>query len=192
MVNHDDILSVMVVHSQSVRQSHYNFLSQVRLTDNLNRFDTLTVSEKLVADPKQFFHLMNVVTNEKAFQEQLNFSNRSGRAQIDSPSWLDRTDSAYLTVWIAGLLEENLWAHFNFAHNINIEKNVRKNDIQNLFETRSETLQSQDVLAKHWRDIGNKGRQRLIEKLRQKAKDIVVEPRDSNYLFGAEQYFAFD
>lgn len=56
--------------------------------------------------------------------------------------WLDRIESAFLTVWIAGLLEENLWAHYNYAQGINIEKNVRKNDIANLFETRSETLQS--------------------------------------------------
>ena len=110
----------------------------------------------MVADPKGFFKLMATVTNERAFQEQLNFSNKSGRAQIDQPSWLDEYSSAYLTVWIAGLLEENLWAQYNFAHNTNIEKNVRKNDIANLFETRSETLQSQEVLAKHWHDIGTR------------------------------------
>jgi len=82
------------------------------------------------------------------------------------PSWVEDLPCAYLTVWIAGLLEENLWAHYNYCHNVNIEKNVRKNDIANLFETRSEALQSQDDLCKHWQDVGNKGRQRLIEKLR--------------------------
>ena len=96
----------------------------------------------MVADAKGFFKLMATVTNARAFQEQLNFTNRSGRAQIDQPSWLDEFSCAYLTVWIAGLLEENLWAHYNFVHHVNIEKNVRKNDIANLFETRSETLQS--------------------------------------------------
>ena len=96
-------------------------------------------------------------------------------------------------MWIAGLLEENLWAHYNYAHNLNIEKNVRKTDLQNLFETRSETLQSQEVLAKHWHDIGNKGRQRLIEKLRQRAKEVqIVSPEHGGFPFGAEQYFAFD
>lgn len=96
----------------------------------------------MVADPKKFFKLVGTVTSERAFQEQLNFSNRSGRAQIDQPQWLEEFSCAYLTVWIAGLLEENLWAHYNYAHNTNIEKNVRKNDLANLFETRSETLQS--------------------------------------------------
>jgi len=155
-----------------VRVAHIDFLSQIRLTDNQNRFDTLTVSEKLVADAKQFFKLMATVTGDRVFQEQLSFSNKSGRAQIDSAQWLERIESAYLTVWIAGLLEENLWAHYNFAHNVNIEKNVRKNDIANLFEMRSENLRSQEVLAKHWQEIGNKGRQRLIEKLRTKSKEI--------------------
>lgn len=96
----------------------------------------------MVADAKGFFKLMATVTNNRAFQEQLKFSNRSGRAQIDMPSWVEDLSCAYLTVWIAGLLEENLWAHYNYQHNVNIEKNVRKNDISNLFETRSETLQS--------------------------------------------------
>ena len=93
-----------------------------------------------MADPKRFFKLMGYVTSERAFKEQLGFTMRSGRVMIDSPSWLDRVESAYLTVWIAGLLEENLWAHFNYAHNINIERNMRKNEIANLFEARSETL----------------------------------------------------
>jgi len=141
MVNYDDFMSV-VIDPTELRMAHYEFLSQVRLTDTLNRFDTLTVSEKLVVDAKHFFKLIAKITGDRAFQEQLNFSNRSGRAQIESPAWLERIESAYLTVWIAGLLEENLWAHYNFAHNVNIEKNVRKNDISNLFETRSETLQS--------------------------------------------------
>ena len=54
----------------------------------------------------------------------------------------------------------------------------------NLFETRTETLQNQEVLAKHWHDIGNKGRSRLIEKLRQKAKEIPIVSQDQSYLFG--------
>lgn len=128
MVHKDDFFSV-VMNPQKIRTAHYEFLSQIRLTDYQSRFDTITVSEKLVADAKNFFKLMTTVTNERAFQEQLSFSNRSGRAQIDSPHWLERIDSAYLTVWIAGLLEENLWAHYNYALNINIEKNVRKTDL---------------------------------------------------------------
>ena len=106
------------------------------------------------------------------------FSTKSGRAQIESPSWLDRIETTYLSVWIAGLLEENLWAHYNFANNVNIEKNVRKNELQNLFETRSDTLQSQEVLAKHWQDISNKQKQKLLDKLRQKAKQIEITSPD--------------
>lgn len=50
-----------------MRTAHYEFLSQIRLMDNQNRFDTLTVSEKLVADHKHFFELMTIVTGERAF-----------------------------------------------------------------------------------------------------------------------------
>ena len=55
MVHHaDDIFSLMV-NSQLIRQAHYEFLSYVRLSDYKQRFDSLTVAEKLVADPKHFF-----------------------------------------------------------------------------------------------------------------------------------------
>ena len=83
MVHKDDFLQV-IVNPQALRTAHYEFLSQIRLTDYQNRFDTLTVSEKLVADPKHFFKLIGTVTSNQAFQEPLGFSSKSGRAQIDS------------------------------------------------------------------------------------------------------------
>ena len=85
---------------------------------------------------------------------------------IDQPNWLEKELDTYIAVWIVGLLEENLWAHYNFANNVNIEKNVRKNELHHLFEARSETLQSQEDLAKHWNEIGNKSKQKIIEQLR--------------------------
>lgn len=135
---------------------------------------------------------MAAVTSERAFQEPIFFSSKSGRAQIDQPAWVERVDTAYLSLWIAALLEENLWAHFNFAHSTNMDKHLRKTELASLFETQAETLQSQEVLAKHWQDIGHKGRNRLIEKLRQKAKGIQIVPSETAYPFGAEQYFAFE
>ena len=68
MMSPDDFMSVMIDPSE-LRMAHYEFLSQVRLTDTLNRFDTLTVSEKLVHDPKHFFKLMKTVTGDRCFQE---------------------------------------------------------------------------------------------------------------------------
>lgn len=50
-------------------------------------------------------------------------------------------------------------------------------------------------MAKHWLHIGAKGRKELVEKLRQRAKDIPILSADAQnnaYLFGAEQYFAFE
>lgn len=66
MVSQDDFFSV-IVNPQTVRTAHYEFLSQIRLMDNQNRFDTITVSEKLVADHKHFFKLMKTVTGDRAF-----------------------------------------------------------------------------------------------------------------------------
>jgi hypothetical protein len=143
-----------------------------------------------VHDADYFFNLMAKLTDARAFAEPLMLSARTGRAQIDSPKWLDKLEQTYLGVWIAGVLEENLWAHYNFANNVNIGQNVRKNEIANLFETRSETLQSQEDLAQHWQDIGNKGRQRLVEKLRQRAKEIPIH-HPLEYAFpGAPDYLA--
>jgi hypothetical protein len=94
----------------------------------------------LVTDAEYFFELMSNITNNLAFQEPVLFTSKSGRTQIDSPSWIERVESTYLSVWIAGLLEENLWAHYNFNKSVNIDKNVRKNELHSLFEARSETL----------------------------------------------------
>ena len=91
-------------------------------------------------DPGHFFDLMATLTDSKAFAEPLMLSARTGRAQIDSPKWLDKLEQTYLGVWVAAVLEENLWAHYNFANNVNIGQNVRKNELANLFEARSETL----------------------------------------------------
>ena len=134
----------------ALRSTHVEFLSAIRLTDYRKQYDTLTVSPYLVHDADYFFGLMAKLTDGRAFAEPLMLSARTGRAQIDSPKWLDKLEQTYLGVWIAGLLEENLWAHYNFANNVNIGQNVRKNEIANLFEARSETLQSQEDLAKHW------------------------------------------
>lgn len=48
---------------------------------------------------------------------------------------------------------------------------MRKNELNNLFELRSENLQSQEDLAKRWEELGEAGHQKLIESLRVKAKE---------------------
>ena len=144
----------------TLRKLHVEFLSHIRLTDYRKPYDTLTVSPQMVHDVDYFFTLMSRITEKKAFSEIVMLSARTGRVQIDSPKWLDKLEQTYLGVWIAGLLEENLWAHYNFANNANIASSVRnKSEVSNLFETRSETLTSQEDLAKHWSSIGHKGRQ---------------------------------
>ena len=77
---------------------------------------------------------------------------------------------------MAATLEETLWAHYNFANDLNIASNVRKNELQNLFEIRAESLQSQEDLAKRWEEMGNSNRKKLIEQLKERAKEIKHDP----------------
>lgn len=62
---------------------------------------------------------MSDVTEGTAFSESLQYCTRSGSAGkpvIESPKWVDRSSQNYLAVWIAVILEETLWAHFNYSN----------------------------------------------------------------------------
>lgn len=157
--------------SQQLRQLHNEFLKCIRLTDYKQLFDTLTVSPSLVADPSKFFALVGEISNHKAFREPAVFKQKSGRVIIDSPSWSKKYEQAYLSCWIVITLEECLWAHYNFANKVNIDRSVRQDTLSNMFKERSESMLSQEDLAKHWYDIGASGRKNLIEQLKVKAKE---------------------
>lgn len=73
------------------------------------------------------------------------------------------------------ILEETLWAHFNFSNGVNIATGVRKNELNNLFELRSENLQSQDDLARRWTELENKGQLKLLDELKEQAKTKSIE-----------------
>lgn len=66
----------------------------------------------------------------------------AGKPVIETPKWINRSGSNYLGVWIVAVWEESLWAHFNFAKQVNIANGIRKNDLNQLFEHRSENLQN--------------------------------------------------
>jgi hypothetical protein len=71
-------------------------------------------------------------TDDKAFSEPVYFVTRNGGAGkpiIETPKWIHKNSTHYLGVWIVALWEEALWAHFNFAKQVNIAPGVRKNDI---------------------------------------------------------------
>jgi len=76
---------------------------------------------------------------------------------IETPKWINRVGSNYLGVWIVAVWEESLWAHFNFAKQVNIGNGVRKNDLNSLFEHRTENLQNQEDLAKRWAELNEEG-----------------------------------
>ena len=46
----------------------------------------------MVHDVDYFFTLMSRITERKAFNEVVMLSARTGRAQIDSPKWLDKLE----------------------------------------------------------------------------------------------------
>lgn len=121
---------------------HEEFLKYIRITDYKQKFDTLTVSPQLVRDSGQFFSLMAEITNHKAFREPSVFKQKGSRVIIDSPLWTKKMEYTYLSVWIVVTLEETLWAHYNFANKVNIERNVRNDTFKNMFKERAETLQS--------------------------------------------------
>jgi hypothetical protein len=148
-----------------------DFLKLIRITDYKQQFDTLTVSPTLVSDPSKFFSIAAEITNHKAFREPAVFKQKGGRVIIDSPTWAKKIEYTYLSCWIVITLEECLWAHYNFANKVNIDRSVRQDTLNNLFKERTESLLSQEDLAKHWQEIGNDGRKHLIETLKVKAKE---------------------
>jgi hypothetical protein len=76
---------------------------------------------------------------------------------IQSPKWIDCKKQNYLGVWIVAILEESLWAHFNVAKGYNIPSNCNKNELNKLFEQRTEKLQDPEDLAKRWSELGQEG-----------------------------------
>jgi len=55
------------------------------------------------------------------------------------------------------IFEETLWAHFNYSNQVNIASAIRKNELNNLFELRSDNLQQQEDLAQRWVELGPAG-----------------------------------
>jgi hypothetical protein len=125
--------------SQQARVVNEEFLKNIRVTDYQSQFDTITVSPHLVTDSNRFFDLIAEVTQHKAFREPAIFKQKGGRVKIESPSWSKKIEYTFLGVWIAVVLEESLWAHYNFANKVNIDRNVRQDTLSNMFKERTES-----------------------------------------------------
>lgn len=93
-------------------------------------------------DPSKFFSLIAGISNHKAFREPVLFKQKGGRVKIDSPAWSKKMEFTYLSVWIVVTLEESLWAHYNFANKVNMDRNVRQDALSNIFKERADSLQS--------------------------------------------------
>lgn len=139
--------------SSQARQFQTLIIKSTRITSNKSDMDTITINSELVKNTEAFFSLIANATDDKAFSEPVYFVTRNGGAGkpvIETPKWINKNATHFLGIWIIALWEEALWAHFNFAKQVNIAPGVRKNDIQQLFELRSESLQNQEDLAKRW------------------------------------------
>ena len=82
--------------------------------------DTITVSQKLIRDADFFFDILSKVTKGRAFQVQCKFHNQqrpnssSTYVCIETPSYFKADRFNSFAEWIAVILEENLWANFNY------------------------------------------------------------------------------
>jgi hypothetical protein len=78
--------------------------------------DTISVDFNLVASSQKFFEIMSNCTEGKAFTTKCNlvYDPKLGVHQIDNPYWFkpDKFNTFY--AWVAAILEENLWANFQF------------------------------------------------------------------------------
>lgn len=95
-------------------------MSCLRFCDLLMYLDTITVSPKLIRDADFFFDVLSKVTKGRAFQVQCKFHNQprpnssSTNVCIETPSYFKADRFNSFAEWIAVILEENLWANFNY------------------------------------------------------------------------------
>jgi hypothetical protein len=82
--------------------------------------DTITVSQELVSDANFLFEVLANVTKERAFQMPCRFQSEqrpnstSSFLSIETPGYFKADRFNSFAEWIAVILEENLWANFNY------------------------------------------------------------------------------
>ena len=104
--------------------------------------DSVSVTQDLVTNEESFFDIMSRATGDQAFTQPCKFrtetkDNGKVGVSIESPSWFRSSEFTSFGMWIAVLLEENLWANYNYwrlnckkvnpKSLINAEKNEKKN-----------------------------------------------------------------
>ena len=104
---------------------------------------------------------MSGLSDGCAFQSELYFQpagstlkNAQKKPFIEAPQWIIKRSSHYLASWIGAIFEESLWAHFNYANDVNIGNGVDKTKLHKIFERRDQNLQSQDDLVDRWNVLG--------------------------------------
>ena len=95
-------------------------VENLRFCDLLMYLDTITVSQKLIADSSYFFDILARVTKDRAFQIPCKFQSEqrpnssSSFLCIETPAYFKADRFNSFAEWIAVILEENLWANFNY------------------------------------------------------------------------------
>ena len=99
------------------RMSAFNeLLENVRFCDLFQYLDTISVSLDIVKNSSHFFEIMHNSTYGKAFESACNFEydSKLGVHTIESPNWFKPERFHCLASWVAAILEENLWANYNY------------------------------------------------------------------------------
>ena len=95
-------------------------VENLRFCDLLMYLDTITVSQKLITDSNYFFDVLSRVTVGKAFSTPCKFQSEQRQnsqqafLSIETPSYFKVDQFNSFAEWIAVILEENLWANFNY------------------------------------------------------------------------------
>jgi len=53
--------------------------------------------------------------------------------QIDDPCWFKKQSLHSLAGWIVAALEQNVWAHYNYEHNMNVAQ-AKANELPSIFK----------------------------------------------------------
>ena len=81
--------------------------------------DTITVAPDLVKNAEDFFDVLDRATDNRAFSQPCKFrleNKNEGKSvlSIETPGWFSHSNFHAFGEWIAILIEENLWANYNY------------------------------------------------------------------------------
>lgn len=176
----------------------------VRFCDMFSYADTISVSVQLVQDSKKFFDTMSNMTSGYAFTRKccFEFDKDLGIHVIEQPSWFNPDRFHCYASWIASIIEENLWAHYNY-HLANLNKvNVDlkystsldylfdKTECKEMVVSEVPSAVNVDELTNAWLNASHEQKQEVAENLKMKIKEVPSKTLKQKYI--KTEYFIHD